>query len=118
MRPIPARILSQTITIKVPQSIDIWKKTEYTEIQQNRVHIQPTNEVRKSKENTDEVLSSILFVDARLSEPFIDWAALMAQSEQVDGDIKVVCGMEYTVVSVDFVPNDRGTLHHYEVGLI
>lgn len=119
MRPIPSQILSDTAIIKIPASLDVWQNVTYIEQMQSHVHIQPSNEVRKTQDNTDVVLRAILFVDARLSTPFLDWAALIASAEAVGGDIKVIVnGTEYTVQLVETIPNDKGTLHHYEVGLI
>lgn len=119
MQPIPSQILSDSVTIKNPLSVDVWENPTYQDLYQNHVHIQATNEVRKTQENTDVVLRSILFVDARISVPFIDWAALLASAERMGTDIHVtVNDTEYTVQTVDSVPNDRGKLHHYEVGLV
>lgn len=85
----------------------------------NKVHLQPTNEVRKTAENTDCVLRSILFVDRRHSTPTLDWWGLFNTAHELSGDVKVtVRGQEYTVFSVDELRDDTDTFHHYEIGLL
>ena len=85
----------------------------------NKVHLQPTNEVRKTAENTDCVLRSILFVDRRHSTPTLDWWGLFNTAHARSGDVKVtVRGQEYTVFSVDELRDDTDTFHHYEIGLL
>lgn len=85
----------------------------------NKVHLQPTNEVRKTAENTDCVLRSILFVDRRHSTPALDWWGLFNTAHELSGDVKVtVRGQEYTVFSVDELRDDTDTFHHYEIGLL
>ena len=85
----------------------------------NKVHMQPTNEVRKTAENTDCVLRSILFVDRRHSTPTLDWWGLFNTAHELSGDVKVtVRGQEYTVFSVDELRDDTDTFHHYEIGLL
>jgi hypothetical protein len=83
------------------------------------VHLQPTNEVRKTQDNTEIVLRSILFVDAHTSAPFLDWMALLKTAHDNQGDIRVIVrGTEYTVLSVDELRDDTDGLHHWEVGLV
>ena len=119
LRPIPAKILKSTATVKVCSGVDRYQNQTYTEYTVNRVHLQPTNEIRKTHSNTDCVLRSILFVDARTSKPALDWCALFESAHAIAGDMRVIVrGVEYTVFSVDALRDDTDNLHHYEVGLI
>lgn len=119
LKPIPSRILRSTATVKVCSGVDRYQNQTYDEYTVNKVHLQPTNEVRKTQSNTEIVLRSILFVDAKTSTPAIDWCALFEQAHAVAGDMRVVVrGQEYTVLSVDALRDDTDNLHHYEVGLV
>lgn len=119
LKPIPAKILRTAATVKVCNGTDRYQKPTYTEYTVNRVHVQPTNEVRKTATNTDVVLRSILFVDARLSTPHLDWCALLQAAHGLKGDIKVIIrGVEYTVAAVDELRDDSDILHHWEVSLV
>lgn len=119
LKPIPSKILKSTATVKVCNGVDMYQNQTYTEYTVKRVHLQPTNEIRKTATNTDCVLRSILFVDARTSTPFLDWFALLQTAHDICGDIRVIVrGEEYTVVSVDALRDDTDQLHHFEVGLV
>ena len=119
LRPIPSRILRSTATVKVCSGVDLYQNQTYTEYTVNKVHLQPTNEIRKTQSNTDCVLRSILFVDARISTPALDWCALFTQAHSIAGDMRVIVrGEEYTVLTIDALRDDTDGLHHYEVGLV
>ena len=119
LKPIPSKILRSTATVKVCSGVDRYQNQTYVEYTVKRVHLQPTNEIRKTESNTDCVLRSILFVDARISTPSLDWWALFEQAHALAGDMRVVVrGQEYTVFSVDALRDDTDKLHHYEVGLV
>ena len=118
LRPIPARILRSTATVKVCTGIDRYQNQTYQEYTVKKVHLQPTNEIRKTPENTDCILRSILFVDRRHSTPQIDWEGLFNQAHKIGGDMRVVVrGEEYTVFSVEALRDDTDILHHWEIGL-
>ena len=118
LKPIPARILKTAATVKVCTGIDRYQNQTYTEYEMKRVHLQPTNEIRKTQANTDISLRSILFVDARISTPKLDWCALLQTAQALPGDIRVIVrGVEYTVMSVDELRDDSDILHHWEIAL-
>ena len=105
--------------MRVASGVDRYQNQTYTDYTVKKVHLQPTNEIRKTQSNTECVLRSILFVDARISTPALDWWALIEQAHAVAGDMRVVVrGQEFTVFSVDALRDDTDTLHHYEVGLV
>lgn len=119
LKPIPARILRTTATVSVCSGVDMYQNQTYTTTTVKRTHLQPTNEVRKTTDNTEVVLRSILFVDAQLSQPFLDWEAQLKAAHDVGGDMRVtVRGVEYTVMVVDALRDDTDKLHHFEVALV
>ena len=119
LTPIPSKILRSTATVKACTGVDRYQTQTYTEYTIKKVHVQPTNEIRKTPTNTDCTLRSILFVDARKSTPFIDWNAIFTTAQQLAGDVRVVIdGIEYTVQSVDTLKDDTDILHHFEIGLV
>ena len=119
LKPIPAKILKSTATVDVCSGVDMYQNQTYTTYTVNRVHLQPTNEMRKTQTDTEVLLRSILFVDARISTPFLDWCALLNTAHENSGDMRVtVRGVEYTVLSVDELRDDTDSLHHWEVGLV
>ena len=118
LKPIPSKILKTTATVKVCSGVDRYQNQTYTEYTVKRTHLQPTNEIRKTQDNTEINLRSILFVDARTSTPFLDWCALLQTAHTNFGDIRVVVrGVEYTVIAVDELRDDTDTLHHWEISL-
>ena len=119
LKPIPSRILKSTATVKVCSGVDRYQNQTYTETTLSKVHLQPTNEVRKTVDNTDCVLRSILFVDARVSTPRLEWETLLKQAHDLGGDIRVIIrNEEYTVIGVDALRDDTDNLHHWEISLV
>ena len=119
LKPIPSRILKSTATVKVCSGVDRYQNQTYTEYEVKKVHLQPTNEIRKTQDNTDITLRSILFVDAHTSTPFLDWCSLLQTAHVNLGDMRVIVrGTEYTAVGVDELHDDTDTLHHWEVALV
>lgn len=119
LRPIPARILRTSITLNVCTGTDIYQSPTYQAYTVSRCHIQSSVDVRKTRENTEMVLRAVLFIDARLSAPQLDWVALHMQSEAAGHSMTVQAqGMTYTVLDVDAVPDDTDGIHHYEVALV
>ena len=113
LKPIPAKILRSTATVKACTSLDRYQNPTYSEYT-----VKKTNEIRKTTDNTDCTLRSILFVDKRHSTP-IDWWNLFNTAHRIGGDMKVVIrGEEYTVFSVDELRDDTDNLHHWEIGLL
>ena len=118
LRPIPARIMRSTATVRACTGIDQYQTQTFAEYTVKNVHVQPTNEIRKTAENTDCTLRSILFVDRKHSTPTLDWWALFDTAHTLGGDVKVtIRGVEYTVFSVDELRDDTDQFHHWEVGL-
>lgn len=118
LKPMPSKILKSTATVKVCSGVDRYQNQTYTEYTVKRVHLQPTTEIRKTQDNTEINLRSILFIDARISTPHLDWCALLQTAHENLGDVRVIVrGIEYTVISVDELRDDTDNLHHYEVAI-
>lgn len=118
LKPIPSKILRTTATVKACTGVDRYQNQTYAEYTVNKVHLQPTNEIRKTANNTDCTLRSILFADVRHSTP-IDWDGLFTTAHENAGDVRVIVrGVEYTVQTVDALRDDTDQLHHWEIGLV
>lgn len=110
--------MRSTVTVHVCTGLDRYQNQSFAEYTVKKVHLQPTNEIRKTADNTDCTLRSILFVDRRHSTPLLDWEQLFNSAHKIGGDMKVTCrGEEYTVFSVDALRDDTDQFHHYEIGL-
>lgn len=119
LKPIPAKIMRTTAEVKTCIGLDRYQNQTYSTQTVKGVHLQPTNEIRKTDSNTDCTLRSILFVDRRHSKPALDWEALFTTAHEKGGDMRVtVRGVEYTVFSVDALRDDTDLFHHYEIGLV
>jgi hypothetical protein len=118
LRPIPPRILRSTATVEVCSGADLYQKQTYDVYTVERVHIQPTEKIVKTTSNTDQQLSAVLFVDARISKPALNWRALLEQAHNLGGDMRVtIRGVTYTVASADGLRDDTDRLHHWEIGM-
>ena len=88
LRPIPQQLLRDLVTIKVCTGMDAWQKPTWQEYAVSNVHLQNTNEVKKTRDNTEVVLRSVLFIDQVRSTPQLDYAALVEQSESAGKPIR------------------------------
>lgn len=120
LRPIPMQILKTAATLKVPIDTDRWGEPVYQTYELKRTHLQPSNSVKKTRDNADVVLRSLLFYDCRNSLPRgLDFNALKTAADDVGGVIALdINGLEYHLETVEAIPDDRGAVHHYELGLV
>ena len=120
LRPIPARILRSTAAVKVCTAVDMYQRQVYgEEYDVWQVHLQPTERIVKTRDNTDKKLSAVLFADVRRSSPDLNWALLLEQAHDRGGDVRVtVRGFEYTVVTAELLRDDTDRPHHWEIGLV
>ena len=110
--------MRSTATVKACKGLDRYQNQTFDEYTVTGVHIQPTNEIRKTAENTDCTLRSLLFVDKKHSKPTLNWWSLFNTAHAMGGDVKVIVrGEEFTVFSVDELRDDTDLFHHYEIGL-
>ena len=118
LKPIPAKIMRSVATVKACVGLNRYQNQTFQTYTIKGVHLQPTNEIRKTADNTDCTLRSILFVDRKHSTPTLDWCGLFNTAHAMGGDVKVIVrGQEYTVFSVDELRDDTDGFHHYEIGL-
>lgn len=118
LKPIPARILRSTATVKVCNGTDMYQNQTYDTYTVQHVHLQPTERIVKTNTNTDQQLSSILFVDLRHSSPALNWAQLLKSAHDKGGDVRVIVrGFEYTVAMADLLRDDTDRPHHWEISL-
>ena len=126
LAPIPARMLHDSVKLKVVTGMDAYQNKTYDEYTVNNVHLQSSNEVRKGPNDTEVQLKGILFVDARKSTPTLDLYDLQ-QASLLKGDTMrcivtdasgAVTG-DYAVLVVNDLPDVPTTRrHHWELGLI
>ena len=115
----PRYVYGHNITVRVCNGIDRWQNPSWDEISLSGVNVQSTNETRRTADNTEVVMRSIIFVDSLYSTPHLDLEALKAQSEENGAQMTIVFnGQTYTVISVDALDDERCRLDHYEVGCI
>jgi hypothetical protein len=119
LRPIPAKILTHTATLRQCAGVDVWQEPSYTDTTLSRICVQPTHDTRLTKDDTEVALTSIAFIDARLSSPpGFDFAAAQDESEANGQPLAFEFnGRRYTVVTVDTLCDDHGGYHHTELGL-
>lgn len=116
---IPAQMLKDSVTVFVPSGVDAWGKPTQETYTQTRVHLQDVSTFQRSTADMQAEYRATLFVDARLSRPFLDWGSLQATAEAAGYQITLRVGAAvYTAKHVDSVHDDMGGLHHYEVGCI
>lgn len=119
MEPIPSRILAHSITLKTCAATDVWQNPAFVDTAVNKVCMQPTHETRRTRDNTEVVLRSLLFADAVRSVPALDYESLQIQSESNGKPMQLVFnGNTYTVLTIDKLYDDTGRLHHWELGLV
>nr|DAK87765.1 MAG TPA: Minor capsid protein [Caudoviricetes sp.] len=125
LEPIPRRMLTDTLELHVPSGIDVYQNLTEKTYTVSGVHLQNTNETRKTTENTEVVLRSVLFVDGRLSQPVYDYVSFQTLAH-IAGRYMTCYVTDkrggrtgpYSILSVDALPDDAGNIHHYELGLV
>ena len=114
------------MTLYVCTGMDVWQKPAWITYTIKNVHLQNTNEVKKTKDNTEVVLRSVLFVDSRRSTPQLDYGALVTQSETSGKPMRCTVTNaagedqgDFEILTVDLVPDVPATrVHHIELGLV
>ena len=125
LSPIPRSILRDTLTLYVPQSFDQYQNpvnvSTYTV---NNVHLQMDNSTIKRSDNSEVTLKGVVFIDARLSCPRLDYEELQEAVQAAGGvmtcrvtDRRGKTSKEMTILAVDALPDDEDNLHHWELGV-
>ena len=119
LRPIPAKILTHSATLRQCSGVDVWENPSYIETPLSRICIQPVHSTVMTKDNTEVSLTSVAFIDARLSRPAgLDFQAAQDASEANGAPLELLYnGRHYTVLTVDTLCDDTGAYHHTELGL-
>jgi len=120
LRPIPAQILKTAATLKVPQSVERWGNVEPKTVELSKTHLQPSNATKKTKDDRTVVLRAILFYDAKNSLPrSVNFLSLKDEADTAGESMTLTAdGITYTIETVEPIPDNRGRLHHYELGLV
>lgn len=126
LRPIPQSLLGDMMILKVCTGMDVWQKPAWNTYRVEHVHLQNTNEVKKTRDNTEVVLRSVLFIDGKLSQPVLDYDTLAEQSQKAGKPMR--CEVynhagqkygDYEILTTDPVPDVPSTrVHHVELGLV
>ena len=116
LRPIPRQILSQSATVYVPSGVDEYQNpTADTETVVNNVHLQTSTTMTTGGTTATAGNPAILFVDANISTPRIDWAGIVRSSQELGKTVPVVVdGITYQMHAVDVIPDNIGRVHHWE----
>ena len=119
LRPIPSKIMTHSATLRQCTGVDEWETPSWSEMQLERICIQPMHATVLTKDNTETSLTSVAFVDARISTPEgFDFQAAQDASEEAGRPLTLVYnGRIYTVLTIDALCDDRGQYHHAELGL-
>lgn len=119
-RPIPKKILKQSATLKQCIKIDTWENATYETVNLSKICIQPTHKQIKRLLNTEVTLTSLIFFDARLSQPSGLRFEQLQEASLAAGAPLVINfgGLDHTVETVDVLYDDEGNLHHYEIGVV
>lgn len=126
LAPIPGRMLHDKAVFRVVTGMDRYQAKTYDEYTVSNVHLQASNETRKSATDTEVQLKGVLFVDARRSLPVLDLYALQQQSLAAGDTMRVTVydatGTEvgsYAVLIVNDLPDVPATRrHHWELELV
>lgn len=119
LRPIPAKILTHSATLKICTGIDVWENPSYRDVPLSHICVQPVHETRMDNTNTEVALTSMAFIDARLSSPAgFDFQAAQDESESKGAPMAFIYGgRHYVVLTIDVLCDDTGAYHHTELGL-
>lgn len=126
LAPIPARMLHDTAVFHVVTGMDRYQKKTYEDYTVSHVHLQSSNETRKTGTDEEVLLRGILFVDARKSTPVLDLYSLQNSSLSAGDTMRVTVydasgteTGEYAVLAVEDLPDVPAIRrHHWELGLV
>lgn len=126
LRPIPSQLLRDSMTLNVCAGVDAWQKPTWQPYEVQNVHIQNTNETKKTADNTEVVLRAVIFVDTVRSTPALDYEALCQQSQAAGKPMRATVQDangndlgDFEILTVDPVPDVPDTrVHHIELGCV
>lgn len=126
LRPIPSQLLRDSMTLNVCTGVDAWQKPAWQPYEVQNVHIQNTNEAKKTADNTEVVLRAVIFVDTVRSTPALNYEALCRQAQAAGKPMRATVqdanGNDlgnFEILTVDPVPDVPDTrVHHIELGCV
>lgn len=126
LRPIPSQLLRDSMTLNVCTGVDAWQKPTWQPYEVQNVHIQNTNETKKTADNTEVVLRAVIFVDTVRSTPTLNYEALCQQSQAAGKPMRATVQDangndlgDFEILTVDPVPDVPDTrVHHIELGCV
>ena len=97
----------------------MWDFPTYKDTPLRRICIQSMHDTVMAKDNTEQGLTSVAFIDARLSTPIgFDFQQAQDESEANGAPLELIYkGRRYTVLTIDTLIDDAGEYHHTELGL-
>ncbi len=118
-------MLKDHVILKVPNGMDRWQNTTYTDYEVSNVHLQSDNKTIISINNSEVQLTGTLFIDGKRSLPLLNIDDLQKQAHDNNGTMRAVVfnasGEEignFNVLIVDGLPDVPATrIHHWELGL-
>ena len=114
------------MTLQVCTGVDAWQSPTWQAYPVQNVHIQNTNETKKTADNTEVVLRAVIFVDTVRSTPALNYEALCRQSQAAGKPMRATVQDAngnslggYQILTVDPVPDVPDTrVHHIELGCV
>ena len=114
------------MTLNVCTGVDAWQKPTWQPYEVRNVHIQNTNETKKTADNTEVVLRAVIFVDTVRSIPALNYEALCQQSHAAGKPMRATVQNfqgqtlgDFEILAVDPVPDVPDTrVHHIELGCV
>lgn len=126
LKPIPARMLKDSVVLKVPKGADRWGHETFEEYKINNVHLQADNKTTITVQNTEVTLTGVLFIDCIRSNPKYNINDLQETSQNAGSTMRAIVydaqgkkSGDFRVVAVDGLPDVPATrIHHYELLLV
>lgn len=126
LRPIPSQLLRDSMTLNVCTGVDAWQKPTWQPYEVQNIHVQNTNETKKTADNTEVVLRAVIFVDTVRSTPALNYEALCQQSQAAGKPMRATVQDangndlgDFEILTVDPVPDVPDTrVHHIELGCV
>lgn len=114
------------MTLNVCTGMDAWQKPTWQPYEVQNVHIQNTNETKKTADNTEVVLRAVIFVDTVRSTPALNYETLCQQSQAAGKPMRATVQDangndlgDFEILTVDPVPDVPDTrAHHIELGCV
>lgn len=118
MKPIPLRMLRDSVTVLVCTETDQYQNPVYGQTYRVRhCRAELRADVGKSTENTTLSNVGTLYADAYFTRPALDWLSLLETAQKAGGDLLVMDGSRaYPVLQAKPYRAD-GQLHHWEISL-